>query len=787
MGIRGLFAALAAGLALRAEGDLRLEARRAASPIRLDGHLDDPAWQAAPAVDGFRQSWPRFGQPAPQRTEVKVLFDDRFLYVGARLTHARGLSRVVRRLHRRDQDSSSDWFGVHIDSLHDRRSALAFYVNAAGVQRDGAWYGDTAFDASWDGVWESAVAQDADGWSVEIRIPLSLLRVRPGTPAWGINFSRSDQGPLRATSWWSLAPRDENAFVSRFPELTGVADLAPPPRREWIPYLTWRNKFATAQSWDDRGSEARVGLDGHLALSGTSQLDLALKPDFGQVEVDQAVLNLSTTETWLPEKRPFFVEGADLFAFNGPQLFYSRRIGHGLGAPALGEGERLLATESTQALQAAVKLTDRDLAGGQMALLAATAGPSTFLLQRLDGARESRPLAPGQDFLVARGTVPADDRTTLGALGTWTRGGGRRAAVGGVDAIYRSPDLTVDGAFARSTLLASEAASAGSYARSHAQVRWGGGWAADLTLVDAGHDFDPNDLGYLARADEQRVGARLQRRLEPLGPFREAYLGTSAGLGRDQAGHVFSRWVSTDFSGNLPTFFGFWGGASLALPAEDDQELRTFKDPQKKYLDRGSIPSAWMGFDTPGNRAWYFRASWNSAWHPGGPTTGLSLNQTVRPSEDVEIAFGTSLARQEGELRYLATEDAPLVGLRRLSSFNQTLQVAYSPRADLSLQVQSQWLAANWNFRDIQAWQDGALVPRDHAESAFSARSWNLNVITRWEVRPGSALFVVYSRGVATDALINARGSLSPSRDLFALRALPSDEVVQMKFSYLIR
>ena len=494
----------------------------------------------------------------------------------------------------------------------------------------------------------------------------------------------------------------------------------------------------------------------------------------------------SDLETLLPDKLPFFFYVSYLFSFNCPQLFYIHLIFRCFRTPSLGEGERLVATERAQSLQAAVKLTDRNLAGGQLALLGATASPSTFLLQRLDGIRERRPLAPGQDFLVARGTVPVDGRTTVGALATWTRGG-HTATVGGLDAVYRSADLTLDGAFARSALQAPDAASAGSYGRAHAQLRWGGGWAADLTLVDAGHDFDPNDLGYLARADEQRLSSRLQHRLEPLGPFREATLGASAGLQRDQAGHVFSRWVSTDFGGSLPTFFGFWGGASLALPAEDDQELRTFKDPQKKYLDRGTIPSAWLGFDTPGNRAWYVSASWNGAWHPGGPTTGLNLHQTLRPTEDVEIAVGTSLARQEGELRYLATEDLPLVGLRRLSSFNQTLQVAYSPRADLSLQVQSQWLAANWNFRDVQAWQEGVLSPRDHAESAFSARSWNLNVITRWEVRPGSALFVVYSRGVATDALINARGSLSPSRDLLALRTLPSDEVVQMKFSYLIR
>ncbi len=774
-----------------------LHATRTPTPIEVDGQLSEGAWVMAEAAEGFTQSWPRFGAPAPQSTSVRVLYDDTHLYIGARLRHTRGLSRIVKRTHRRDQESVSDWFSVHLDTLHDGRSALAFHVNAAGVQRDGAWFADTAYDGSWDGVWESAVSRDPDGWTVEIRIPLSLLRLRAGREAtWGINFARTDQGPLRATSWWSLAPRDEHAFVSRFPALTGLEGLQPARRREWIPYLTLRNKFATAQSWDDRGVELRGGLDGHLALSGTAQWDLALKPDFGQVEVDQAVLNLGTTETWLPEKRPFFVEGADLLAFNGPQLFYSRRIGRSLGAPSLGAGERLVAMDRSLDLQAATKVTDRDFGGAQVALLAASADQATYRVRQADGTGATHRLAPGQAFLVARGVMPLDARgSSLGLLGTWTRqgAGGRLATVEGVDGAWRSADRTRS---AEAALVHSESGTQGDsfegwYGRVHLQQRWTG-LTADLTILDAARDFDPNDLGYLARADEQRASGRLQRRLEPLGPFQEATAGAAFGISRDQAGHAFSRWISADFGGSLPTFFGLWGGATVNLPAEDDQELRTFRDPQKKYLQRATIPSAWMGFDTPGNRPWYLRASWSGAWHPGGPSTGLSLNQTLRPSEDLEIALGTSLSRQEGELRYLAPDpqlaETPLVGLRRLISFNQTLQVAYSPTADLSLQVQSQWLAANWNYRDIQAWTEGALGPREYdGENAFSTRSWNLNLVTRWQVKPGSTVFLVYSKGLATDALINARASLSPSRDLFALRGLPTDEVIQMKVSYLLR
>ncbi|HET8902255.1 MAG TPA: DUF5916 domain-containing protein, partial [Holophagaceae bacterium] len=287
-----------------------LRAARADHELKLDGRLDDPAWAAAPAAGAFRETWPDYGAAAKRPTEVKVLYDDHYLYIGARMVHAPGSGDVVRRVHRRDQDSSSDWFTVYLDSLHDHRSGYGFWVNAGGVQRDAALYNDTGTDFSWDGVWESAVHVDADGWTCELKIPLSLLRIHPGQDdqVWGVNFGRSDQGEVREATQWMVPPRGENAFVSRFPELTGLKDLSPQPRRELIPYLSVRDKVATAADYDDRGTRWSAGGDGHFGLGSNAQLDLSVRPDFGQVEVDQAVLNLSTVETWLPEKRPFFLD-----------------------------------------------------------------------------------------------------------------------------------------------------------------------------------------------------------------------------------------------------------------------------------------------------------------------------------------------------------------------------------------------------------------------------------------------------------------------------------------------
>ncbi|HEX4845471.1 MAG TPA: carbohydrate binding family 9 domain-containing protein, partial [Geothrix sp.] len=257
-----------------------LLALRASTAIRLDGRLDESVWREAPAASGFIQEWPWRGQPARQRTEVRVLYDARFLYIGARMHHDRALdggqATVVRRLHRRDQDSQSDWFSVALDSDHDRRTAQVFEVNAAGVQRDQTIYNDSTFDASWDGVWESATTADADGWTVELKIPLSLLRFKGGMEAqtWGINFSRTDQGNLRESSRWMVVPRGESGFVSRFPDLTGLENLDPQPRREFIPYLGLARKFETARGFDDRRWEARAGLDARLSLNTHAQVDL---------------------------------------------------------------------------------------------------------------------------------------------------------------------------------------------------------------------------------------------------------------------------------------------------------------------------------------------------------------------------------------------------------------------------------------------------------------------------------------------------------------------------------
>ena len=316
----------------------------ASGTIVVDGMLDEPAWMQAPAVSGFVQRDPVEGAAPTERTEVFVLYDEEALYVGARL-HDTSPDSIVARLGRRDSFLQSDRFVVFLDPYLDRRSGYFFSVNAAGTLDDGILLNDSWDDLDWDGVWQGRAHIDGQGWTVELRIPYSQLRFfQQDEYVWGINFRRDISRKLER-DYLVYQPRGESGFVSRFWDLTGIQDIRPRRQLEIIPYATTHADFKQTVDGSpfhdgsrftlDAGVDMRLGITPNLTLNGT------VNPDFGQVEVDPAVINLSDVETFYPEKRPFFIEGASIFqnfgqggandnwGFNwsSPSLFYSRRIG----------------------------------------------------------------------------------------------------------------------------------------------------------------------------------------------------------------------------------------------------------------------------------------------------------------------------------------------------------------------------------------------------------------------------------------------------------------------------
>ncbi|MFG1690980.1 DUF5916 domain-containing protein [Gemmatimonadota bacterium] len=357
-----------------------LEPGQLVGEISIDGRLEEEAWALAPAASGFIQGTPVEGIPAEEDTEVRVIIGGGAIYVGARMYES-DPSTIVKRLVRRDQEGIYDYVSISLDPNRDLRTGYYFRVTASNVQVDQYYYNDRRLDRAWNAVWESAVHHDEQGWTAEVRIPLSQIRYESSddVQTWGINFARKRMSS-NETSYYSLRSRTREGFVSQFGTLDGVRVPRPSRRIEMRPYVLSSMHTGPSDPGDPffDGSEAsgRIGTDLRFGLGSAFTLDATINPDFGQVEADPAVINLSAFETRFEERRPFFVEDAQVFDFGlgltgrGDELFYSRRVGRRPQGYAPWDADFSdIPTDAT--ILGAAKVTGRTPSGLSMGVLAA--------------------------------------------------------------------------------------------------------------------------------------------------------------------------------------------------------------------------------------------------------------------------------------------------------------------------------------------------------------------------------------------------------------------------------
>ncbi|MBN2732207.1 MAG: carbohydrate binding family 9 domain-containing protein, partial [Balneolaceae bacterium] len=313
---------------------------RAGETITLDGNLDEAIWQTTSIARNFIQRDPADGEPATEKTEAQVIYTDDVIYVGIK-AYDSAMDSIAATLFRKDGTAYSDWVYVSFDSYNDDRTSFNFAVNPKGVRKDILIFDNDREDIRWDAVWQAETQINEDNWTVEIRIPLSQLRYssKQADQTWGVNFQRRI-ARKEEIAFWSPTPQDASGFVSQYGQLEGIAGLEKPGRLEFIPYASSSltrapsqagNPFYETNDWASSvGGDIRYGLTSDLTLTAT------INPDFGQVEADPAVINLSAFETFFPEQRPFFLEGNEIFQFGNtktynsygnPLTFYSRRIG----------------------------------------------------------------------------------------------------------------------------------------------------------------------------------------------------------------------------------------------------------------------------------------------------------------------------------------------------------------------------------------------------------------------------------------------------------------------------
>ncbi|HVX40188.1 MAG TPA: DUF5916 domain-containing protein [Gemmatimonadaceae bacterium] len=739
---------------------------RAPSPIVIDGRLDDAAWAAARPITHFTQQRPNEAAAPTVRTEVRILYDDEALYVGARMYDPLGARGVTDRLARRDDDPQSDELWVGIDAYHDRLHQAEFDVNPAG------WRGDSYDgDASWDPVWETASRVDSLGWTTELRIPFSQLHFNPeSVQTWGLELVRIVQR-TQERDMWAFWRQNQNGGPAFFGDLTGLRIAESPEKVELLPYVVGQAKSLGS---GDTGSPffhphqqtLRVGGDLKYLLTSNFTLSATVNPDFGQVEVDPAVVNLSAYETFFPEKRPFFVEGSNVFSFGQPgcnincgrglDLFYSRRIGRppeGAGL-AYAAGPYADVPDNTTILGAG-KITGHTPSGITVGVMDAVTGRSSAEVQTNAGAREDVPVEPLTNDFVGRVTQQTSDgNLVVGGMLTsvnrdiTTPGLAdllpRSANVGGVDvqrywdqhnwqayaSIAASRVAGDSGAilklqqsparyfqrFDRTThpSLFSDAYHAGAtsltgYGAIARIAKQGGQWTGDLNAASVSPGFETNDLGFQQKADWKWINGSFGPQFTT--PTRW-YRTFSAMLGSERYSNFEGDVTQTDVTPviQLQTL-NYWNVLVVAehiFQGVDDRATRG-----GPVVGRPAVDAFVTNISTDPRLPLQFSTNINlSRTAEGAFENSLSLTATVHPAPNVNLTLGPSFDRNVATDQYVATIADPTAtafdGNRYVFSHIDQRTISMTARADvtftpgLSLDLFAQPLIASGDYSQFE-------------------------------------------------------------------------------------
>ena len=722
---------------------------------QTDGVLDDPVWQQVPVFTGFVQREPEEGQPASEQTTVQVAYDDAMLYVGI-MAYDSDPEGIVSRLVRRDQWAEADWIQVSLDTHHDHQTGYAFSVYAGGsiydaVIRDYGWDND-----AWNGVWESAHSIGTEGWSVEFAIPFHNLRFSSGGD-WGINIARYISRKKEQV-FWVMIPRKESGWVSRFAHLEGLADIQSRRTLELLPYSVGRSTFAAGRElFGNAGADLRYGLSSNISLNAT------INPDFGQVEADPAELNLSVFETFQEERRPFFV--ADSEAFDTPiDLFYSRRIGRQPSFHALPDGHNALNESESTTILGAVKLTGKTAAKTTFGLLTALAAREYVRIETTSGREGDQKhrdflVEPQTHFLVGR--VKQDlfaGNSHVGLLGTAVqRDQARDAYTGGMDWTlkWRDNGYTFWGQLAGSLATVDDQRRGG--LGNMAVLSKNSGWLrGELWWEAYSRHFEINDLGFQWRNDFYTPWLWIQlRKEEDWAIFRRNFYNfnrwgmwnfdrTNLQNGFDFNTHHQLKnywWIHFDYYHTWRSFddLDTRGGPLIVRPANDGFEIELESD------DRFMV-SGWVEFEWENNSV-------------GSTHREVSGSIRIRPTSRFEISLRPRYSWDYNDAQWIENldvnadgeDDEFVYGTLDSQTLDLTTRANILFSRDLSVEVYVQpFISAGRyaHFKALERPRSYSFVEHPGPEKSpdFRNRSLHSNAVLRWEYKPGSTLFIVWSQ-----------------------------------------
>ncbi|HVG44552.1 MAG TPA: DUF5916 domain-containing protein [Longimicrobium sp.] len=751
-------------------------------PPAVDGRLDDAAWAAAPVLSGLTQKDPKEGEPATERTEVRFLYDDHALYVGARM-YSSDPAKIQAPVSRRDVWDQAETFAVSLDTYHDRRTAYTFAVTAAGTRADAYHPRDEPdYDDQYAPVWVARTERDSTGWTAEMRIPLSQLRFNPGaSQTWGLNVRRW-MPQKEEDDYWIAVPRSVTAWASRFGDLEGITGVKPERRVELMPYVSTGASFSQGVDPSDpfhdaRETSIRTGADLKVGFGPNLTLDATVNPDFGQVDADPAEVNLSAFETFFSERRPFFTEGSQLLSGGGAGYFYSRRIGAAPHGPANGD---FVDTPTSSTILGAAKLTGRLPSGLSVGVLGALTAAEhartvdveadTFGRVRVEPATAYGVVRMQQELgkhgstagFILTGVhralemgTPLSARLNRDALTgavDWALrlGGGTYEVSGALGFSHQAGDslsiLRLQRSSARYfqrpdadyvTLDPSRTSLSGTTASLAAQKLNGKHWLWTVAADARTPGFDLNDAGSLSNADYVNVYGELRyRENQPRGPFRRWTAYVTPSVTWNFGGRRVGGTHYIDFE---PTWKNYWRSwFTFFVTPRALSPIATRGGPV------AGAPGSWAGIAQVANSA-ASKLRWNARVYYGENDEGtatyrLSGGVSVRPGPRWQLSVTPNYLRTTPVRQYIATFDggpAETFGKTYVfsavdrSEFITDLRLTYLFTPDLSLELYAQPFASSgryFRFGELPAAGSYTLRPLD-GDTTRVVRNGNETVV----------------------------------------------------------
>jgi hypothetical protein len=713
-------------------------------PPVINGVLDDPAWQSGGWQGDFIQREPYEGQPPTEQTAFKILYDDKNIYVAVKAYDSRP-DKIERRMSRRDA-IEGDWVAVDIDSYNDKRTSFGFIVNAAGVKQDLVLSNDgDDSDMNWDPIWYVKTARTAEGWMAEMRIPLSQLRfANAESLTWGLQVHRT-LFRKEEHSLWQFIPRDASGWVNQFGELNGLNGIKPSRQVELLPYSVGRhqafqtdegNPFTTGRDWDLMG-----GLDGKIGVTNDLTMNFTVNPDFGQVEADPSVVNLTAYETYYEEKRPFFIEGRNILSFpimigdgdlSSDNLFYTRRVGGRPSRTIYPDGGNFVEAPETTSIIGAFKLTGKTRSGLSIGVVnsvtareftqVGSGGPLTEEqvepLTNYFGFRLQKDYNQGRTFVGAMATATNRDLNdpSLDFLHSAAYTGGldfshtwndrtyyivARAVFshvrGSEEALLRTqrsslryfqrPDVT------HVTLDPSRRSLSGHGGTAYA-AKFGNGhfsYMAGVTWRSPGLDL--NDMGYMRQADNIMQWIWASYRIwEPFFVFREFNMQFNQWRGWDFSGTNTFDGGNINLNSQLKNYWRLGTGVNRSFESLSPSALRG--GPMLRYPGNWNL---WYMIGTDQRQRLQFTLTGSQDWgdHDSARVQSISLAAGYRPNGALNLSITPGYTVSRRNLQYVTTQDTAsdsiyILGRIQQKTLSLTLRMNLSLTPDLSIQFYGQ-------------------------------------------------------------------------------------------------